>query len=104
MLTQEAGTVCDQGPNYTRGPTDHPSMYTIEHNNRLQPGELPLPNTAHCMGAQVRPQNHMQATNVQMQPVDQGWGSRAGRQCQMDELPWESRAAETQVHTGAERI
>jgi len=28
MPTQEMGTVCDQGP------TDHPSTYMIEHNNR----------------------------------------------------------------------
>ena len=104
MPTQEAGTVCDQGLNYTRGPTDHPSTYTIEHNDRSQPGELPFPNTAHHMGAQVRSQNHMQAANVQMWPVDQGWGSRAGRQHWMDKLPWESGAIKTQVHTGTERI
>jgi len=94
--TQDVDTVCDQGPNYTRGPTDHPSMYMIEHNNRFQPGELPFPNTAHHTGAQVRPQNHMWAPNVQMWPIDQGWGSRVGRQCWMDKLPQESGAAETQ--------
>ena len=44
--TQEVGAVCDQGPNYTRGPTDHPSMYTIEHNDRSQPWGATIPK--HC--------------------------------------------------------